>query len=226
MNNENILQTKKRNSDHNSIELTGLKLGYLTVISRTNKRAGTVILWLCKCDCGKECLVRSNFLKNGTTKSCGCKRNELIKKSLTKHGKSRTKDPTYDSWRSMISRCEQPSHKSYEHYSKRGIKVCERWHKFENFLEDMGERPTNLQLDRIDNDKGYYPENCRWTTAKVNSNNRSSSVYLDFNGKRLSVSEWSQILNIPYSTLDKRLKAGWTVEKALTTKVKLKKDKL
>lgn len=130
--------------------------------------------YLCRCNCGNESFVRSEQLKNG--RSSGCKECYKIrfKKEVTKHGLHTS--TTYNIWRGIKKRCKLPSHPSYKWYGAKGITYCERWEKFENFLEDMGERPKGLQIDRIDTTGNYNKENCRWVTSKENQNNRINNL--------------------------------------------------
>lgn len=138
--------------------------------------------------------------------------------SRFKHGKSRS--PEYFSWRSMQQRCNNQRASGFQRYGGRGIKVCERWSEFENFLADMGDRPAGTSLDRIDGTKGYEPENCRWATMRVQSENRRTAVLIEFDGKRQSVPDWAREKGIPITTLDYRLKHGWAVERALSEPVR------
>ena len=132
--------------------------------------------FLCRCDCGKEKIVALSLLKRGTTKSCGCWNSEVQSNFMTeystKHNKANT--PEYKVWKGMKERCYNANNKAYKNYGGRGIKVCERWNNsFDNFINDMGERPTkNHQIDRIDNDKNYNPENCKWVTRSENTLNK------------------------------------------------------
>ncbi len=142
-------------------DLTGKRFGMLVVVKRDYR-----FIWLCQCDCGTVCRVRSYNLCNGNTKSCGCQR---VKHRHTTHT---TVSPTYSVWRSMIQRCTNTKVNSYKLYGGRGITVCERWSDFSNFVADMGERPPGLSLDRRDNDKGYSKANCRWATAAEQTANR------------------------------------------------------
>jgi hypothetical protein len=116
----------------------------------------------------------------------------------------------------MIKRCNNPNDICYGVYGDRGIKVCSRWLEFENFLEDMGEQPEGMSLDRIDSNKGYCLNNCKWSTAKEQARNRRNNRLLTYNGITKLMIEWSEDLNINYSTLKNRLGRGWTVERALT----------
>ena len=117
----------------------------------------------------------------------------------------------------MKQRALNPNDINAKHYSERGITVCKRWLKFENFLADMGERPVGTSLDRIDNNKGYSPSNCRWVPQKEQMRNRRTNVFIEYNGKRQTVQDWSKELGISFTTLRTRMLAGWPVERILTT---------
>ncbi len=135
------------------------------------------------------------------------------------HGHSRLGkvSKTYRSWSSMKRRCNAPKGKNWENYGGRGIKVCERWLKFENFLEDMGERPEGLTLERIDNNEGYNPSNCRWIPLKEQARNKRVSVFVNYKGTRRTIAEWSRALQINVNTLRSRLKSGWSIERSFIT---------
>ena len=201
------------------VNLTGQKFGKLTAISISHKDKRLGAFWICLCDCGRNTVVYRGHLKSGHTKSCGC----LWSKHGHTTGYERTK--TYYTWVSMRQRCDNPSNGVYGNYGGRGIKVCSRWMIFENFLEDMGESPTGLQLDRIDNDGDYCKENCRWVTPEQNSRNKRDNRFLTLNGETKCVAEWAEELCINSQTLYVRLFRGWSAEKALTTPAKTKKGK-
>lgn len=148
----------------------GDKFNYLTAIKFHSKNTAGKQFWFFRCSCGIRKIVCVNNVKNGTTKSCGC----LQRKIATKHGMANTK--TYNNWHGMKTRCYNKNEKNYKYWGGRGIKVCKRWMKFENFLEDMGECPKGKSLDRKNNDKGYCKENCRWATPKQQANNRRDNI--------------------------------------------------
>lgn len=160
-------------------DLTGRVFGRLTVIEMAERGPRGLAQWRCVCSCGTVKVVRSNNLIHGGTISCGCKRRETNSYGLV-HGYCRRGNgaPEWFCWAAMVARCTQPRHAQWRHYGGRGITVCSRWlESFENFLADMGRRPgRGFSLDRIDNDRGYGPGNCRWTTAKVQARNNRRVV--------------------------------------------------
>ena len=126
--------------------------------------------------------------------------------------------PTYQSWQAMKSRCCGPGDQAYSKYGGRGIKVCEKWMRFEGFLEDMGERPDGTSLDRIDNDGNYEPGNCRWATRKQQQRNTRANVMVTFGGESRCVAEWAELFGLNRDTLFCRIfRSGWPVERAMTT---------
>jgi len=154
-----------------SSPVIGKKFGKYLVLRDVGKKYNSCIMLECRCDCGATKIVGKTALTSGNSTQCiKCSASERNKKRA-KHNMTGT--TTYNIWRSMTKRCRDSNSSCYNCYGGRGIRVCERWKSsFENFLEDMGERPEGLQIDRIDNDGNYEPSNCRWVTPKVNANNR------------------------------------------------------
>ncbi len=170
---------------------------------------------IAKCDCGTVKEFRRENLTRGLTNSCGCLQKEIASKASSTHGMTLT--DTYYRWSSMKRRCQTPKDTAYPYYGAKGIKVCKRWQKFENFYEDMGDC-NGLTLDRIDNKKGYFRSNCRWATRKEQARNRSSNNVLILNGKSKILTEWCEIYDMDYNTVERRINLlGWELEKALTT---------
>ena len=165
--------------------------------------------------CGESRERVVSQVRTGYIRSCNCQR----KNNATKHGHASNGigTPEYNAWSSMKKRCLNPSHASYKHYGGRGITVCERWMIFDNFLSDMGERKKGLSLDRIDNSRGYSPENCRWVDAKTQCNNKRTTTILTLRGKSMTISQWSAETGIKDCTISERIRRGWSVEKTLTT---------
>lgn len=204
--------------------LVGEKFGRLTVISNTGKRKGGKVIWLCRCDCGNLTEVMTcnlNMNKKNSTQSCGCLRLE----KHTKHNLSHTN--LYKILVSIKGRCKNPKNQNYFRYGGRGINLCEQWDGedgYETFYKWALENgyKEGLSIDRIDNNKGYFPENCRWVSQKTQMNNQSRNHYVTVDGETHSLKEWSEINNICIGTIEDRIKRGWSDVDAVSTPVKRK----
>jgi hypothetical protein len=194
--------------------------GKWTVIKRARDNRAGKSRWLCRCSCGTQRVVLGPSLLYGRSLSCGCSRSgrgRLDHQNRT-HGLSNT--PTYNSWLSMRSRCTNRKEGCFRYYGGRGIRVCRRWDKFENFLADMGQRPKGTLLDRKNNNRNYSPSNCRWVNSTVSMRNRRSCRMILFRGERRCISEWAEIIGISAQTLFSRFRYGWTVNRALSNLTK------
>lgn len=210
----------------NEKSLVGKTFGRLTVIKDSGERATNgSILWECKCSCGKTSLVRGSELTGGRTKSCGCYSTDVLKKVATKHGLSKVNGKhtkLFRAWASMKQRCYNKNHASYKDYGGRGIDVCTEWREdFEAFHDwsIANGFSDDLSIDRIDNDKGYSPDNCRWVDAKTQIRNRRNTVTYNWNGSEYTLAELGELTGINKMTIKSRLNSGATLEEALDLKV-------
>lgn len=202
--------------------ITGQQFARLTAVAYAGSNSRGDALWRCRCVCAKELVVRGSNLRAGTSKSCGCLLKEVAAAQVaalnTTHGMRHSR--TYTTWHSLRTRCNNPKNAAFANYGGRGITVCARWSKFENFLADMGERPEGLSLERRDNDLGYSPDNCYWATRKEQAVNRRTSVFVEINGVTRCFAEWAAVYGIDKKTANRRYKKhGWEVVRALTTPV-------
>jgi len=193
--------------------VVGDKFGWYEVVEdlgyfRTEKRQPYHAV-RCRCKCGTERIISLGNLRNGNSKSCGCRKRKVGRGS-----------PEHLTWRGMIARCSNPKSTGYERYGGAGIRVCERWLVFENFLEDMGRRPADHTLDRVDNRGDYTPENCRWATWRQQCNNRKNNTPITHGSHTMTVAEWARHLGMKHVTLKNRFRLGWTVDKAFETPVR------
>lgn len=189
------------------------RLTYIEDCGRIKYSKQTVILVKCKCICGNIVVVRKPHFANNHTKSCGCLNKEKTSKLNKTHGLS--KSSTYRSWNAMINRCTNKNFKNFNNYGGRGIKVCERWLKFDNFLLDMDVKPNkDYQIDRIDNDGNYELNNCKWSSRIENCNNKNNNVKYNYKGELLSVSEISRLSGITPSKISNwKNRSNYSVEK-------------
>ena len=199
---------------------TGRRYGRLLVL-RVGPTINQDIFWVCQCDCGELTTLKGASLRSGSTRSCGCYARERSSQRAT-HGWTRDKTrihPIYNAWVAMRARCQNPNTVMFNDYGGRGIRVDPVWNDFEQFRKDM--EPTwkkGLSLDRIDNHGPYSPVNCRWATLKEQANNTRRSRRLTFQGETLTMAQWAEKLGLNYNTLDKRLKIGWPLDRALASK--------
>lgn len=185
----------------------GDKFGRLVVIE-TGVRQDRGNTWhKCLCECGAERSVMEANLFKKKSRSCGCLSREITSGRARTHGMSKT--PTYAVWARMVTRCTNPKASRYARYGGRGIAICERWQKFENFLADMGELPgAGFSIGRVNNDGHYCRENCRWETASQQSVNTSRNIVIEHDGVSMALSEWARRLRLPYATLIQRHRSG------------------
>lgn len=201
----------------------GDRYGRLIVVRKEQSGKNWLARWLCLCDCGREKIIFQASLRSGQTQSCGCLQKERASAAAwkhTKHGESDGINVTseYHAWTSMIQRCHNPSHKSYDNYGGRGIKVCRAWlNSYETFLKDVGRKPSKQHsLNRINNDKGYSPVNVRWDDWKTQNRNTRKTTKLSVNGVTKTVLEWAELLKVPYSRLQSRIRLGWPSDKIVS----------
>lgn len=210
-------------------DLSGEIYGQLTVLRFAGQNKQHVSLWVCRCSCGKEKVISSMGLRSGKTTSCGCHKaavlaagRSALHKAQTTHGASKTRE--HHIWQNILYRCNKPTASGYERYGGRGIKVCRRWqgkNGFINFLADMGKAPTREHtVDRIDNNGDYSARNCRWATRREQARNRRGNIVLEFRGERKLLCEWCDIKGLPLYVLSRRLRNGWSVERALVTPIR------
>lgn len=191
-------------------DITNQRFGKLVALYRLPEVGS---FWMCRCDCGKEIKVKLPNLLRGVTQSCGCTPKHTTRRGT--HHKSRT--PVYHVWTSIKMRCLVPQTPGYKDYGGRGITVCDRWKdSFENFYADMGDIPfEGAQIDRIDNDGNYEPNNCRWATRIENANNQRKTIKIQVGNEEIPLSYLVRDLNIPHETIRYRRRLGWTDEELL-----------
>lgn len=193
----------------NVINILGNKYGKLTVVEFAGVDHHQKSLWKCVCECGGSKIVHAKELKLGNVKSCGCLWRQDVK------GLSTSK--LYRVYANIKQRCVDPNHEFYHRYGGRGITMSDDWmDSFLNFYRDMGDRPEGMTVERIDNDKGYCKENCRWATRKEQANNTKNNTILYLKGERLTLSQASDKTGILVHTILDRLKKGMSTELALT----------
>ena len=198
------------------IDLTGKQFGKLTVLGISHRDKRSQIHWLCKCECGVEKSVSGGDLTRKNRKGVQmCGRCENVHRT---HNQRNTR--LYRIYAGIKSRCYNPNEPHYKDYGGRGVGMCKEW--LDDFVAFYDWSVNNgydekLSIDRIDNDGNYEPSNCRWTTQKVQNNNKRTNKYIEYKGEVKTVQEWCNLLNVSSVLVYKRLGAGWSVERALTT---------
>lgn len=194
----------------NKIETIGLRFGRLLVLEESGK-GNRGYNYLCQCDCGEKKVINGSVMRKGKVLSCGCLRSETTAAKNFVHGLIHT--GAYKSWKAMKTRCTNPSQRAYKTYGALGFDPS--WEVFENFVRDMGERPAGMTLERIDNSKGYSKENCRWATVAEQNRNTRQNKYITHNGKTMCMRDWARETNIPYPTIQDRVRRNLTPEQIL-----------
>lgn len=207
-------------------EIIGKRKNHLVALSvfRVIKNGHTIRMIHCICDCGKTKDTRARTFISGEIVSCGC-----IDCHKMKHGHARKNNRTYSSWRNMITRCHNQNTPHYDRYGGRGICVCDRWlgsDGFINFLLDMGERPVNKTLDRIDVNGNYCKENCKWSTAKEQLRNLEHSRFVYYHGEYITIAELAERFGLYTSLLERRIAKGWGIDRACVEPIKKAKKYL
>lgn len=198
------------------IDLTGKRFTRLSVIERVQHSDKKNTYWLCKCDCGNKIIVSTCHLRSGHTKSCGCYSHDLIKK----HGMWDSR--IYGIWQNIKTRCTNSNSTFYNRYGGRGITICNEWKdNFKAFYDwaIANGYQDNLTIDRIDNNGNYEPNNCRWVTMKIQSNNTRRNHLIEYKGCIHTLTQWAEILNISRKTLWNRIDRGWSIERAFSEKI-------
>ena len=194
--------------------ITGTKYNRLLLLEHISSKP---IKYKCLCDCGTKIIANVAQIKYGRIKSCGCLNKEKRKTTNLIHGESHS--PTYNTWKNLRARCNNKKNKSYVYYGERGIKVCKHWDYFNNFLLDMGKKPgPKFQIERLDNNKGYYKKNCTWATSYTQQRNRRSTNIITYNKKSQCLTDWARELQLPRAVLSARInKLKWSIDKSFNT---------
>ncbi len=229
LNGEIFKRTNMPTYKYNYATLAGKKFRKLTAIKFVENRSGNNPYWLFKCVCGQTKVISVYSVVKNKTISCGCNREKMLSGGLVHkiHGMSKTR--FYEIWKNMHRRCYSPKSSRYSSYGGRGIVVCNRWHKFENFRDDMysdylensrkfGERKTTI--DRIDNDGNYELSNCRWSAPKQQARNRRTSHFYFIKSQKFTLPEIAEKFNLDYKILNDRMKRGWNLQRAMNAPVR------
>lgn len=205
------------------VDLTGQRFGRLTVVAVIRGNSKGRLKWECRCDCGGSTTTPTHCLRGGHTQSCGCLQRERT--SAAARREHRIIDhPLYRLWSGLKSRCLNPNATGYDRYGGRGITICDRWLNFENFVSDIGPRPSSQHsLDRIECEGDYEPGNCRWATPEEQNNNTRVATVVTYKGKRMRLHEaWQESgCVVPKKTAYRRLRLGWSADRALSTNIQV-----
>ena len=206
---------------HNFVNVIGVKYELLTIKSFF-KKIKNHYYYNCICDCGNLKVVEIGNIKSGNTRSCGCKRKNVTSKRSITHNMVTSSE--YSTWCGIKRRCLDKNNPAYRNYGGRGIKICDRWlESFENFIEDMGRKPTpKHSIDRIDNNGNYELSNCRWATSKEQNNNKRNNIFITINNYRLLLSEACILHNKPLNLVKNRIRRGWNIIDALEKPIRKK----
>lgn len=215
-----LAMARKRISVNQKNIKEGDVFGRLTAIRLFEERKRKGDYWVFRCNCGTEKTVQVRSVMVGDTQSCGCLRDEKIQRLRLSHGMSRTTE--HNIWLGIIQRCCNPLNNLWKWYGGRGITVCERWREsFENFYADMGPRPVGMSIDRIDNERGYSLENCKWASRHDQNRNRRNNIIVEYGNQTMCLKDLAAKVGMRYFTLYYRfVTKGWTLEKALSKPVR------
>lgn len=199
------------------IDEKGSTFGYLVVVRMSGRDNSGAALWLCRCVCGEVREVSGPALRAGRNKSCGCKSPRFKPKNPSQIISNKR---AYTIWSGMISRCAPTAKgKSRRFYYEKGIRVCKAWRNFKGFYKDMGDPPDGASIDRIDGNKGYFKENCRWATPKQQANNTSRNHIVEYEGRKMTIAEWADEIGVKPNTLLYRIRRGASLEDSMKKKM-------
>lgn len=205
------------------VDLKGQVFVRLKVLRFSHRNRHGQAYWACRCECGTELSVSGQDLKSGHTKSCGCLKREAAAENGRRHSTTHGAcgHPLFVIWAGMMARCGNPKHEAYRNYGGRGIRVCKRWHDPWKFFADMGDRPSRYHwVERVNNNKGYSPTNCRWASRRDQMRNRRANRLITFQGQTKPLCQWAEETGINEGAIRDRIdNLKWSVEKALTTPV-------
>lgn len=206
-------------------DISNEQFGYWTVLEYAGSNEKKEAMWKCRCKCGTIRIIPGKNLRTKRSRSCGCMQREVARESRIQSNKERAKHGyrktrLYNIWSGMKQRCLNPNDPGYKDYGSRGITICDEWKEFPKFKDWALNNgyADNLSIDRIEVDKGYSPDNCRWATPKTQNNNKRNNVMIEYKGKCQTVQQWSDETGIPYATILKRFRKNLPTEKIFEKK--------